>query len=594
MTRVRTTAILLGVAGLLTLWWVVYEWPRLLEVVFPGRIFAHLTRDDITSFEIQKRDGTAVVLNRGVDGRWRLVEPLQYPAALGSVDTMISALVFLEATQFLEEAEGAFSPDGARALVRFTAQGEVYTVEVGNRHLASEKLQYYRYGETLFLAEDSLKLYCDRSIFQWRDKTVCPLSPEYVGRVDVAGPGELLVLERAQRGVWFIRKPKTARADASAITNLIDGVNTLQVREFFNDDGGEDLGTYGLDDPRWRISVHALAGPESYEILIGNEIPDTEPAAIYVKRGGAKQIFRCEDTVTPFLGKKLDELRDLRVLPFADYGWVNKITLRGYGQDFSLVRAKKDGAWAGVENRAESTAFSTTKERAERLLDIVGNLKIVALRPEATIGAEQFRVVVSVEGRPEPMELIVGKEIEKYRYLARRSGVEGDEGVPFEIYSSLPGDVKELGRVVWEDPVRITPIPEDRFLHFEFITRQGRWLLLRFATWQVDGYQDVKIDQDLVAKAAEFARKPTASFFEARPGSLAAIGLTRERCRFRIKLHKGFGVFPYWEFLIGNQVDPGAPLSYAWLDTDPTTVFMLDPTPLVKLAEHLRKVCKPR
>ena len=51
------------------------------------------------------------------------------------------------------------------------------------------------------------------------------------------------------------------------------------------------------------------------------------------------------------------------------------------------------------------------------------------------------------------------------------------------------------------------------------------------------------------------------------------------------------GTFPYKELLVGKQVDPPQPLSYAKLDTDPV-VFMLDPTPLVRLAEHLAEVCK--
>jgi len=590
VTKGRTTAVLCVFAVLLTGWWVLVERPRMWEKVYPGRLFGNLIREDLEKIEILKPKET-VLLVKGQDDKWRLEKPILYPAGRGPVDTMVGAIVFLEAKRFLDKAEGAFPKTGPRIVLNFKARGKLYTVEIGNRHL-TEPLTYYRVGDRLFLGDEALKQYCDRTLYDWRDKSVCPLSPDYVGAVRIEGSKGTIILERSRRGVWFMRKPETARADAAKVRSLLDGLNTLAAREFLNDDGKEDPAKYGLNPPVWRVKVKSLNGREEYEILLGKRIDrgKNEPGEIYARRTDRIQIFRCEDTASALLARAPSNLRDLRVLPFEDYGWVKRISVRGYGRDFSLYRPKENAEWTGVVREGgEPRQFPSTKERARRLVDEAANLKIAAFRPGENIGAERFRISVDVDGLSEPMTCVFGKEIEKNRYLVRRKGVEGEPDVAFEVVTSLPKRIGETGWVLYRSTV-MAEIPDERFLHFGLITRRKKWLLLRFTKWQADGFENVPLDQKTVIKAAEVVRKPTAAFLEPGPGPLADLGLDRVHCRLRVKLYPGFGDYPYHEFFVGKQVDPPKALSYGKLDSVPI-VFIFDPTPLFKLAEYLESVC---
>jgi hypothetical protein len=602
VTRARTTAILGAVAAVLSLWWILVERPKMFQVVYPGRLFYYLLREDIQSVEIEK-PGQTVLLVRGEGGRWRLEKPVSYPAATGPVDTLLSGIVFLEATTFLEDAEGAFPDTGPRFTVRFLAQGETHTIEVGNRHIA-EPLEYYRVGEKLFLADENLKLYCQRSVFDWRDKAVCPLSPDSVGRVEIAGRDRTVQLERSSRGIWFMREPQVARADANLVEGLIDGLNTLAVKEFFNDHGQDNLATYGLDDPAWRVRVVAVGGEESYEVLIGAAIADTDPAQIYVKRQDLIPVFRCEDTATVHLEKELRELRDSRVLPFADYGWVRKIDVRSPSRDFSLLRATEQGNWSGINRKGEPGEFPSSKDRGGLLVKDVASLTVGAYRPGVTIGAERFRFTVFVEGLADPMEVVIGDnatvdgEPAEHRYLARRKGVPAEEDVPFELFSVVPQRIEKYGYLPYRALELVEPIPAPQFIHFELVKGDRKWLLLDFGTsrgrdWVVEGYREAPLDQEIVQKAVAVIRTPTAQFFEPDPAEgLAALGLTRVRCRLAVRLHQGMGAFPFEWLYVGKRVDPAQARSYGKLDTLPI-VFIFDPTALFELAEHLEEVCKP-
>jgi hypothetical protein len=589
VTKARTTALLVAVAFLVTLWWVIVERPKMLPAVYPGRLFAHLLRDDLSRIEIEKPEGV-VVLARGAGGRWNLEKPISYPAGTGPVDTMLSALVFLEAKVIVEEgASDAFPAAGPRLVIRFTAEKETYIVEIGNRHV-SEPLEYYRVGAKLFLGDENLKVYAGRTVTDWRDKSVCPVSPDYAGSITVEGGGKKTVIERSERGMWFMREPLKARADASGVVALIDGVNSLAVKEFLRDDGVGSLEPFGLAQPRWKATVASLAGRERHEILIGGRVGEGEPAEVYVKRTDRVQVFRCDDTVTALLGREPEDLRDLRALPFSEYGWVKNIAVRGRGRDFSLLRTQKDGNWMLISHEGSETKKSTSpRERGERLVDEVANLKIGKFLPGESIGGEQFRIEVAVAGMTEPQALILGREIDKSLYAARRKGVEGEDDVPFQVYTGLPDRIADMGEVVYEDARRAV-IPEERFLAFEIFSRKGHWLLLKLAEWQADTYESVALDQEIVRAAAEVVRVPTAAFYEPAPAGLTALGLDQTGARLRARIPEGFGDMPYRWLIVGKQVDPPKPLSYARLDTNPA-IFMIDPTPLEKLVEHLDRVC---
>ena len=600
MRRLKTTVILLVVAGLLTLWWGIVELPKIWEGLYPGRQFVHLLRDDIKRIEIKKPDQT-IILERGADG-WTIEAPVNYPAGTGPVDTLVSALVFLESKRVFEkEVEGAFPESGPRFTVTFTAQGEQYVVDVGKRDL-TEPLEYYRVGSRVFLGEEELKLCCERPVDAWRDKAVSPVNPDRAGRLVVEGETGSMILNRSKEGVWFFAEPFTTRASAAEVSALIDGVNTLAVLEFLCDDGTAPLAEYGLDKPRWTVEVTSIVDGKVHEILIGKTVPGGaagsattagQPGEIYVKRADRVQVFRCEDTVTRHLKRPPEDFRDRRVLPFGDHGWVKSVAVRGFSQDFSLTRAKEEDDWAGVSREVGAATFSSPRKRGATLVDETGNLQITRFCPEETIGAEQFRLSLHVDGLKEPMTLIFGRTVEDDpdRYLARRQNVPGEPDVPFELYTSLPRRIGQAGSLYYRSMVQAI-IDPDRLLYFSLLTPKGVWRLVHLGDWRLDEQPALGVDQMKVGKAVAFLCRPSAAFYELEKTSLEDMGVSRGRYTALVQLPGvEHGKFPYRHFYIGQRIHKDRPFCYARLDTKPT-VFILDPTPLLELTEHLAEIAE--
>ncbi|HNR98659.1 MAG TPA: DUF4340 domain-containing protein [Planctomycetota bacterium] len=588
MTRWSTTLALALAAGALTAWWVLVERPRMGAELFPGRIFFSLMREDIERFEIL-RPGARIVIARGLPGQWRIEAPLSYDAAVGPVDVLVGAVVFLESKLDVDEgAEGAFPAAGPAVTLRFRARGEEHVIEIGNRHM-SKNLAYYRCAGRVFLAEEVLKVQCERPFDDWRDRTVVPLRPDEVGGVAIRGGGRNVVLERAPQGFWLMRSPLSARADGAFIQRLLDSLNCLSALQFLGDDGKASPADYGLDAPRWEVALTPLAGAERIVLAVGKAREGAVPAEVYVKREDKPQIFRVEDGISGMLAIDSDDLREQRVLPFAGAGgWVRSVAVRGPATEYSLTRSGPEGDWLLVNSRS-GRQWKTPRQRGEELVDSIGQLRVGQFLPERPMGAERLRVSVTVDGLPDPMELIFGDESGEGRCLARRKGVEGEPDETIEISSSLAG---RLPDDIWWQPLVRAEISEAALLAFTLRTSEGSWLLLRTVAWSADGFPGTAIDQGLVEEAVKLICAPTAVYFEPSPRPLEEMKLTRGLARARVGISQQLGEFPYYELLVGARVDPPRELSYAKLDKD-DRVIILDPAPLLALGKHLGEVCKP-
>ncbi len=587
MTRWRTTLALAVFALAATAWFALVERPRMGAELSPGRIFFGLMREDIEHIEIVK-PSERIVIARGAPGEWRIESPLSFDAAVGPVDALVGAIVFLESRlDVAEGAEGAFPATGPAVTLRFRARGEEHAIAIGNRHMSKE-LAYYRCGERVFLGEEQLKVQCERPFEEWRDRSVVPLKPEQVRSVAIAGGGRNVVLERSPQGIWLMRSPREARADGAVVQSLLDSLNALMALEFLGDDGKASLAQYGLDAPRWELTLAPLAGPREIALAVGKAREGADPPETYVKRADMPQIFRIEDTFTVALAMDIDDLREQRVLPFAGSGWVRSVAVRGPATEYSLTRSGPEGDWLLVNSRS-GRQWKTPRQRGEELVDSVAQLRVGQFLPERSMGAERLRVSVTVDGLPAPMELIFGDETGEGRCLARRKGVEGEPDETIEVGTALPG---RLADDIWWQPLVRAEISPDKLLAFSLRTAEGSWLLLRTGAWIADGFKGVAIDQGLVEEAAKLICAPTAVYFEPSPRPLEEMKLTWTLARARVGISEQLGDFPYYELLVGGRVDPPRELSYAKLDKDDRVIIM-DPAPLLALAKHLGEVCTP-
>ncbi len=143
-------------------------------------------------------------------------------------------------------------------------------------------------------------------------KTLLQFDSDAVTRVALVYPDRELRLAKDDGG-WNITAPLEARADTSAVDNLVNAVNQAEVSRTL-DDPQPDLTLYGLDSPVATVRLTLEDGTQLPLIRIGKDTP--VGYSVYVQRAAEDAILLTPQAFRLGMTKQTKDLRDKAVLVF--------------------------------------------------------------------------------------------------------------------------------------------------------------------------------------------------------------------------------------------------------------------------------------
>lgn len=281
------------------------------------RIF-QLDRDVIETVTLKRQNDTIKLVNDPTEG-WMLTEPVRAKAEQRAVDDVLDGLVEGKRERVIaEEASdlAAFGLSEPDLVVEATVQGAATptVLQIGAR-TPTFSGYYAREGEQpkVLMVPTFLQTKFDQSVFKLRDKTVLSLDQDQVRRVEVHHGEDLIAVESQGEQGWKLVAPLEAQADKTKVTDLLSAINDAKVKEFI-DEAPEDLATYGLHPPQWRLTF--FSGDERAEksLLIGDE--DMTKGGLNAKRGAMDNVFLVETQLVEKLPKEASDWRDRTLLAF--------------------------------------------------------------------------------------------------------------------------------------------------------------------------------------------------------------------------------------------------------------------------------------
>ena len=500
----RTTAALLVLffGGLLALWWADYAGiaTERKDKVTEGLVLPQLydvKAEDVRRVEIAggpRKD--AITFERGAGGRWRMTEPVDTLADGARVEALIAGLKALRRSTDAGTIAGPaadYGLEGARTVRLFKDLGTappLATLEVGDV-LGKEDLRYARApGAKGAELTDARRLAAvDLAAADWRERMLFTVSPYESSRLDVRGPGGPLELARVGPGRWRIRRPIDVPADFAKVQGVLADLGALHVEDkaagFVADNVKDaDLKTYGLDVPRWTITLGEKSTSQTVEI--GKDAPG-KPGRAYARRADQDDIVLVNAGPLEALGKGPDALRGQKLADL-DPARVEAVSVRVEGIDHDLARTA--GGWVEVGREAGrlKVVGKADPQVVQTLL-----LKLEALEtsqfldpnkvPDAESGLKAPRFVIKAwqspsdapESRTDPWwpagepaaEITLGRQDAfKKAIYARAAGDPSVLTVPDNVLEALP-----TGPLAFRDR---SLLAQDRSGFERFTVRDGR------------------------------------------------------------------------------------------------------------------------
>jgi hypothetical protein len=306
------------------------------------------------------REGAPTIRLERRGERWFLASPHDWPANPNAVARIVSELQFLEGeTNFLvsELASAGQSladygleqpalvvryapPEGPWAELRLGA-----VTQVGNRLyvLSPDGTRVHVVGRSL---ADSLALGLD----QLRAGTLFSI-PVFEARsiaLQFPAPTNLRVRLSRSGTRWLFETPIQTRADKAAVELLINRLNALQVKSFF-DARTPDPALTGLGDAALRITVEGNQRRET--LLLGHRVgpppgPDEFLSDYYARLEdrGAIVVATVPNDLFALLRNSQTELRDRRVLDF-DPARLTALEVREPDRPEVILQRLETGQW---------------------------------------------------------------------------------------------------------------------------------------------------------------------------------------------------------------------------------------------------------
>lgn len=195
-------------------------------------------------------------------------------------------------------------------------------------------------------------------------RRVLRLDPARVHSLAIERENLQVALERRD-DEWRLVRPSQARADAGAVSRLLDAIELLERsdvirgREWRNK--GMTLADFGLDSPRATITL--ASSDKTWTLLIGRDT--AAGGRLYLKEQNDASIFVVPSTLLNDLPVTLDDLRDRRLFLGFPHE-VTRIDLRRREGLLSLTRVEV-GNWRLVQPWAGRAAPTAVQDLLDQL-----------------------------------------------------------------------------------------------------------------------------------------------------------------------------------------------------------------------------------
>ena len=233
----------------------------------------------------------------------------------------------------------------------------------------------------IFLIESSALQDLTKSPADLRTRNVLKFDPEQVTGITLKVAGaEQIRCRMVDKEEWQMVAPISAKADTKEIRTILDALHLLKVVEFTKD-GAINMGKYGLESPRLRVTIQAGEAPQ--ELLVGSDIPDT--GKVYVKPVAHDAVYAVNREIYPTLNKTVYNLRDKRVIDFQRTA-TNRFEIQGLGKAKIVCAKDLKDDWL-IE---EPVALRADAEVVDDILFGVDSLKAVEFVAEKPTNLSRY------------------------------------------------------------------------------------------------------------------------------------------------------------------------------------------------------------
>jgi hypothetical protein len=328
-----------------------------------------IEEDEIAALSIA-RTGTDLVRLRKSADKWVLEAPIEAPADEGTVDLVLRSIQGAKRVKIFEDTAGQLEAYGLgrpRVSLSVEVQEVTQLLELGDMdYTGSQVYARFEGEETVYLTAASLLSSLEKDLIDWRNKDAMAFDLGKVEAIQIEREKDRVELVKRDE-TWLLESPVSEKADDGKVSSLLSLLESAKAETFVMEQA-EELGEYGLEDPRVIVRVRE-AGEEAWQQLeVGSKAGDAggEDETWFARDPRGTSVFTLkkdlldglEQDVWEFRGKdvidlKQDEVQRLAlkqvdgeiVVRLENYDWIVESP-----EDFKDRKAQAYKIWYPIDD----------------------------------------------------------------------------------------------------------------------------------------------------------------------------------------------------------------------------------------------------
>jgi hypothetical protein len=379
--------------------------------------------------EIRFKRGSETVALRRDNGKWRITEPLPYPADPDAARAMVTALSAVTSDTVIEDKAADFAQYGLNPPVLDIAvlrrDGKTDELQVGDATPTNSG--YYvrvtgspRVATLATYNKESL----DKHLNDLRDKRLLTFDQDKIARLQLQAKGPAVEFGKNNESEWQILQPRPMRADGTQVDALISKLRDAKM-DLANPD--PDAAKKFAAAPK--IATATVTDASGSQTL---EVHQDKDKTYYAKGSAVEGAYKIAADVGDGLNKGLDDFRNKKLFDFG-FSDPGKLDIVNGG---SFAYTKIGDKWTAGAKTMDNSSVQTLIDRlrdlaADKFAGQGGGPAVFEATVTSNSGKRVEKVTVTGQGE---------------RYFAQR---DGDSSI-YELSAKSVDDVRAAARGVKE------------------------------------------------------------------------------------------------------------------------------------------------
>jgi len=293
---------------------------------------------DIEEFSLIKNEAT-ITLQQTKDSTWGISQPLKAAGDNPEIESFLSEIESLEKFRVVEKNPKDLTQYGLqnptfKIHLKFK-EGKEKTLLLGHDSPMGGKIYLKFKNEPKVLLAATSKTRFDKSVYDFRDKTIFNFSSGAINRIKIKREKHPLNLTQ-EKGEWWVSGGIKSKADKDEVLAFIQAIQFSRIKEF-ESENPDSLKPYGLNKPITTL-ILTNENKENYSIALGNK---KVGSGAFAKKEDAPGVFLVDTKFYDTLNKKNVDFLNKTLIEFEEKN-IAEINLHTREETVQAVRLEQD------------------------------------------------------------------------------------------------------------------------------------------------------------------------------------------------------------------------------------------------------------